>query len=110
MDETLAAILDREARLSLTAREIILQYCEERGRKALRAIDEKRVKKYRDFFVVTGSTDEHIVEDDFCTCRDFIFRGNRCWHMLAVEIAERTGTFQIVDDWYLEQRQPPLRP
>ena len=44
-----------------------------RGVKALDAIDRHRVKKYLDFFVVTGSTGEHVVSENVCTCRDFAF-------------------------------------
>ena len=46
-----------------------------RGKKALTALDDGRIKKYLDFFVVQGRTAEYIVEDDFCTCSDFMFRG-----------------------------------
>jgi len=47
-----------------------------------------------------GHSDEYIVEDDFCTCSDFLFRGRECWHILAVRIAERTGVYESYDLWY----------
>jgi len=72
----------------------------ERGRKALMAVDAGQVKRYLDFFVVVGHSDEYIVEDDFCTCSDFLFRGRECWHILAVRIAERTGRYESYDLWY----------
>ncbi|HUU74729.1 MAG TPA: SWIM zinc finger family protein [Methanoregulaceae archaeon] len=72
----------------------------ERGRKALMAINEGQIKKYLDFFVVVGKTDEYVVDDDFCTCNDFIFRGGQCWHIIAVRIAAITGTFESFDLWY----------
>jgi predicted nucleic acid-binding Zn finger protein len=71
-----------------------------RGRKALKAIDENRIKKYRDFFVVVGINDEYVVEGDFCTCPDVVFRGGRCWHIIAVEIAEEIGRYERIDLWY----------
>ena len=71
-----------------------------RGRKALKAIDENRVKKYRDFFVVVGTNDEYIVDGDFCTCPDVVFRGGKCWHIIAVAIAEATGRYERIDLWY----------
>jgi predicted nucleic acid-binding Zn finger protein len=74
-----------------------------RGKKALAALDDGRIKKYLDFFVVQGRTAEYIVEDDFCTCSDFMFRGRTCWHLLAVRIAQETNTFRSVDTWYLDQ-------
>jgi predicted nucleic acid-binding Zn finger protein len=74
-----------------------------RGRKALAAIDAGRVKKYLDFFVVMGSTGEYVVAEDICTCRDFTFRNRECWHLLAVRIAEATGTFVCIDAWYQEK-------
>ncbi len=71
-----------------------------RGRKALKAIDENRIKKYRDFFVVVGIHDEYVVDGDFCTCPDVVFRGGRCWHIIAVEIADATGLYEHIDLWY----------
>jgi predicted nucleic acid-binding Zn finger protein len=91
-----------EERKSLTPelREEIIRIYGERGRKALQAIDEQRIKKYRDFFIVVGTSDEYIVDEDFCTCRDFIFRKGRCWHELAVKIAAAIGSFDEIDLWY----------
>ena len=42
-----------------------------RGKKALSALDDGRIKKYLDFFVVQGRTADYIVDDDFCTCSRF---------------------------------------
>ena len=74
-----------------------------KGTSALGAIDAGRVKKYLDFFVVEGKTAAYIVEDDFCTCGDFLYRGRACWHLLAVQIAVVTGLFQQVNSWYSDQ-------
>ena len=71
-----------------------------RGEHALAAIDSHRVKKYLDFFVVSGKTDEYVVDENICTCRDFIFRNRECWHILAVRIAEACGSFDRIDLWY----------
>ena len=49
-----------------------------KGKKALAAIDDKKVLKYLDFFVVEGRTSRYIVEEDFCTCSDFMYRGRTC--------------------------------
>jgi predicted nucleic acid-binding Zn finger protein len=73
-----------------------------KGTSALDAIDAGRVKKYLDFFVVEGRTAAYIVEDDFCTCGDFLYRGRACWHLLAVRIAKETSCFVSVDHWYQE--------
>ena len=73
-----------------------------KGKTALDAIGAGRVKKYLDFFVVEGKTAVYIVEDDFCTCGDFLYRGRACWHMLAVRIARETGLFVTIDNWYQE--------
>ena len=77
-----------------------------KGKSALDAIDAGRVKKYLDFVVVEGRTSSYIVEDDFCTCGDFLYRGRACWHLLAVRIAEETGRVVSVDLWYLDQLAP----
>ncbi|MFA4824126.1 MAG: SWIM zinc finger family protein [Methanoregula sp.] len=74
-----------------------------RGKKALAAIDAGKIKQYRDFFVVEGRTAEYVVDEDFCTCRDFLYRGRTCWHLLAVQIALTTGQFTPVDSWYVDQ-------
>jgi predicted nucleic acid-binding Zn finger protein len=74
-----------------------------RGRKALAALDAGKVKKYHDFFVVEGRTAEYVVDEDFCTCGDFLYRGRTCWHLIAVRIALTTGQFGRVDAWYVDQ-------
>ena len=77
-----------------------------RGKKALAAIDDGKIKKYLDFFVVAGRTADYIVDEDFCTCRDFMYRGRTCWHLLAVRIAQLTGTFVPVERWYQDELKP----
>ena len=49
IDELFAQLKEREA-LTLEIRQEIVRIYGERGRKALQAVDEKRIKKYRDFF------------------------------------------------------------
>jgi predicted nucleic acid-binding Zn finger protein len=71
-----------------------------RGKKALAAIDSGKIKKYLDFFVVEGRTAEYVVDEDFCTCSDFLYRGRTCWHLLAVRITQETGTFRRINSWY----------
>jgi len=78
-----------------------------RGKKALAAIDAGKVKKYLDFFVVEGRTAEYVVDDDFCTCRDFLYRGRTCWHLLAVQIALGADLVNRVDGWYQDRWKRP---
>ena len=99
IDQLFRLLAEREALTPELLQEIIRMYGE-RGRKAVQAVEEKRIKKYRDFFVVVGTSDEYIVDEDFCTCRDFIFRKGRCWHELAVRIAAAIGSFEEIDLWY----------
>ncbi len=80
----------------------ILKRYGERGARAIDAVSEGRVKKYRDFFVVVGRSDEYVVEDEFCTCRDAVFRGGECSHVLAVRFARVYGGFEEIDLWYLD--------
>jgi predicted nucleic acid-binding Zn finger protein len=94
--------LERDHALSINLQEGIIRIYGERGRKALLAVEESRVKKYLDFFVVVGTSDEYVVEDEFCTCRAQVFRSGSCWHVLAARIAELTGQFEAVDEWYME--------
>lgn len=72
----------------------------ERGKKALRILDAGHVVRYRDFFVVQGSGGEYVVEEDFCTCGDFLFRKRECSHILAVKIARKTGLYTEDERWY----------
>jgi predicted nucleic acid-binding Zn finger protein len=71
-----------------------------RGKKALAALDAGKIMKYLDFFVVQGRTAEYIVDEDFCTCGDFLYRKKICWHLLAVRIAQETGMYTKNDSWY----------
>ena len=78
-----------------------------RGKKALAAIDTGKVKKYLDFFVVEGRTAEYVVDEDFCTCQDFLYRGKTCWHLLAVRTAMGADLAVPVDVWYQERWNQP---
>lgn len=81
-------------------RELIERSHGKRGLKAIKTIEERRVKQYKDFFVVVGYHDEYIVDEDFCTCRDFLFRERECSHILAVKIAQLTGQYEKYSSWY----------
>jgi predicted nucleic acid-binding Zn finger protein len=98
--EDLMTRIREQGVLTSAFREEILLMFGDRGRKALKAIDERRIKKYRDFFVVVGTSDEYIVEDEFCTCPVYYYRGGGCWHVLAVKIAALTGDYEEYDLWY----------
>jgi predicted nucleic acid-binding Zn finger protein len=100
--------LEREKELTPLIRDDIIQIFGERGKKALIAVDRGNVKKYLDFFIVVGKSDEYIVEDDYCTCGDFIYRGGECWHILAVKIAAFTGNYEEYHLWYQETWKEPI--
>ena len=75
-----------------------------RGDKAFEYLKERRVKKYRDFFVVVGK-EEYIVEENFCTCADFLvnLKGRSpCAHIIAVEVAKITGMYDNIDAYYVD--------
>lgn len=74
-----------------------------RGKKAIAALDAGKIQRYLDFFVVAGRTGDYVVDEDFCTCRDFMFRGRACWHLLAVRIAQETGIYEKIDSWYQDR-------
>jgi predicted nucleic acid-binding Zn finger protein len=86
--------------LTLDLREALEKQYGVRGKKALRTVEERRVKKYRDFFVVVGYNDEYVVDEDFCTCNDFLFRRRECVHILAMRVARDTGCYEGYDSWY----------
>jgi len=91
-------------------RQVELEYGN-RGNKGLEIAEEMRVKRYKDFYVVVGETDEYIVEETLCTCKDFLFTASRnitkCSHMIAVEIAEREGLIDVINAWYQDVRPLP---
>jgi predicted nucleic acid-binding Zn finger protein len=77
-----------------------------RGKNAIDLVRAHSVKKYKDFFVVQGKSGEYIVEDDFCTCNDYLYRlsikGGVCYHSIAVRIAKATGEYEPIDQWYYD--------
>ena len=95
--------IEEKNALDESLREEIVAAFGTRGKKALAAIDAGKVKKYLDFFVVEGRTSEYVVDDDFCTCRDFLYRGRTCWHLLAVRIAMGADLVNRVDGWYQDR-------
>ncbi|OYT33792.1 hypothetical protein DRP04_01935 [Archaeoglobales archaeon] len=75
-----------------------------RGEKAYFYLSERRVKKYKDFFIVVGKN-EYIVEDFFCTCPDFQInlKGKMpCSHIIAVEVAKLLKLYDEVDAFYVD--------
>ena len=90
----------KEGRLTGALRDEVRSTFGSRGERALAALDERRVKQFLDFTVVLSSSKEYVVEDDICTCGDFLFRGRGCWHILAVRLAAATGSFVMEGSWY----------
>jgi predicted nucleic acid-binding Zn finger protein len=99
-------LISKKKEIDPFIREEIRKTFGKRGIKALAAIDDKDVKKYLDFFVVSGATSEYVIDEDFCTCGDFLFRGKECWHLLAVRLAVASGSFERVDAWYQDEWKP----
>jgi len=78
----------------------------DRGRRAIEAVGEQRVKQYRDFTVVVGYEAEYVVEDDGCTCKDAEYNLDSedpkqlCWHAIAVRVARALDATDEHDMWY----------
>ena len=83
----------------------------DRGQRAIEAVGEGRVKRYRDFTVVVGHDDEYIVEDGGCQCADSEYNldaedpSERGWHAIAVDVAAALGAVDHHDMWYSEVRE-----
>lgn len=110
-DETEAAWrgeLAATEQLTPTIVDTIIKYHGDRGARAIDAVSEERVKRYRDFTVVVGHNDEYIVEAGGCTCKDSLYNLDAtdptqcCWHILATAIAERIGVVDHHDMWYAD--------
>ena len=90
--------------------ERILALHGDRGKRAIEAVTEGRVKGYNDFTVVVGRGDEYIVEGRACTCQDAAYNldptdpTQRCWHALAVLIATAVDAVDSHDMWYSDVR------
>lgn len=97
--------------LTPDAVESMLALHDDRGGRAIEAVSEGRVKQYQDFTIVVGHEDEYVVEDGGCTCKDTAYNldpenpTDRCWHVLAVAIAERIGEVDHHEMWYSEVRE-----
>lgn len=84
-------------------RALLLNYGK-RGEKAFFYLRENRVKKYKDFFVVVGR-EEYIVDENFCTCKDFqinLKAQKPCAHILAVEVAKLMKLYDEFDVYYVD--------
>ncbi len=82
----------------------------DRGRRAIEAVGEGRVKEYRDFTVVVGHADEYVVEDDGCGCADAEYNldpadpEQLCWHAIAARVARAVDAADEHDMWYSDVR------
>jgi predicted nucleic acid-binding Zn finger protein len=100
--------LDEAGELDGSIAERIIHRHGDRGVRAIEAVAEQRVKQYLDFTVVVGYTEEYVVEDGGCTCKDSTYNlepadpDQRCWHVLAAEIARRIDALDHHEMWYSE--------
>lgn len=103
--------LEEAGELVPAAVERIVTVHGDRGVRAIEAVDERRVKGYRDFTVVVGHEEEYIVEDDSCTCKDAEYNLDAddpeqlCWHAIAVRIARAIDAVDEHEMWYSEVRE-----
>jgi len=103
--------LDETGELESSIVDRIIDVHGSRGKRAIEAVGERRVKQYRDFTVVVGHTGEYVIEDGACTCEDSQYNldpddpTERCWHALAVDIARRVDAVDHHDMWYSEVRE-----
>jgi predicted nucleic acid-binding Zn finger protein len=104
------ARLEAAGELAPDAVDRILTVHGDRGRKAIDAVSEERVKEYRDFTIVVGHEDEYIVENDACNCADSEYNldpedpTELCWHAIAVRIARALDAVDEHDMWYSDVR------
>lgn len=102
------ARLLREQGVTRECEEKLVQAFGERGRKALKTVVSKRVKKYllspsnRVRWIIVGREEEYLILPlKYCSCKDFFFyvmtgEAYTCYHLLAQKIAEFSGLFAEV--------------
>ena len=95
-------ILKTEGTINENVTNAFKQVYGKRGLDAVNAVNDNRVKKYLDFFVVIGKTGEYYIEDNFCSCDAHMY-GRKCWHTLAVGIAKHINAYETCNSWYYEK-------
>jgi predicted nucleic acid-binding Zn finger protein len=104
-------LLENAGELTSEAADRIIATHGDRGVKAIEAVGEERIKQYRDFTVVVGHEEEYVVEDGGCDCADATYNldpedpTDRCWHAIAVDVADAVGAVDHHDMWYSEVRE-----
>ena len=105
------ADLEAAGELTSDAADAIIATHGDRGVRAIEAVGERRVKEYRDFTVVVGHSEEHVVEDGGCECEDSHYNldpedpTELCWHVIAAKVARRIDAVDHHDMWYSEVRE-----
>ncbi len=82
----------------------IIKLYGERGKKAIKAVEEDRVKKMGDDWIVVGWARDYKVVGEFCGCADYMINielkkvgVDMCYHALAKRIAEITGRYKVFE-------------
>lgn len=86
--------------------------------RALKTVDAGKVKKYVvkdakiERWIVVGKEREYILVDNiFCSCFDFFHKvlnvqeTDRCYHLLAKQIAEITQQFDVIEITFQEYQR-----
>ena len=103
--------LEATGELTSDAADAIVAAHGDRGVRAIEAVGERRVKRYRDFTVVVGHSGEHVVENGGCECEDSHYNldpedpTELCWHVIAAKVARRVDAVDHHDMWYSEVRE-----
>ncbi len=108
MPEEIARLLKTQG-MTRECEEKIISAFGERGRRALKTVVSKRVKKYvlqpsnRIRWIIVGREEEYLVIPlvKYCSCRDFFYyimngEAYACYHLLAQIIAEFSGLYDEV--------------
>ncbi|QCJ47027.1 MULTISPECIES: hypothetical protein [Haloprofundus] len=110
-DDDWQAALTEAGKLTGPVVETLVSAHGTRATQAIEAVSERRVKRYRDFTVVVGYAEEYVVEEGSCTCKDSSYNldpddpDQRCWHALAVDIADALELVDHHDMWYSDVRE-----
>ncbi|OKY77716.1 MAG: SWIM zinc finger protein [Candidatus Methanohalarchaeum thermophilum] len=98
-----------EDKFNEEAKKLILEKFGKRGERAINGLEEDKIKKYNDFWIVIGEKDHIVINKCFCDCEDYLYNissreGSEkyCWHSIAVKLADIFNMYSKINEFYFK--------